>query len=185
MAETRTLLTADDLARLSAAGDGKRYELIRGELVEMAPTSHGHGHTTARFVTRLTAFVESSELGGAILTGEPGFKLQRGPDTVRAPDIAYLSAEKFARTRDMAGFPEIVPDLVVEVVSPGDTASKVQAKAEEWLAAGVPLVLVAYPTTRSVLAFGPGDRLRWYRGDDTLDGEPVLPGFTCRLADIF
>ena len=111
--------------------------------------------------------------------------LERGPDTVREPDIAYISAEKLPLDVDVPGFYEGAPDLVVEIRSPSDSLAAVNDKAQMWLRFGVGLVWVVFPESRTVEvhpASGPPVLL----GEEAnLDGGEVLPGFTCAVKDIF
>jgi Uma2 family endonuclease len=176
-------MTADELLRLP--DNGMRRELINGELREMPPAGGEHGFVGGNALGRLRLFlVEHPEVGGGLFAAETGFRLSRDPDTVRAPDVAYVGPDRLDRARVRA-FPELAPDLVVEVVSPYDTASEIQAKVEEWLRAGTRIVWVLYPATRSGMAYGADGTVRLLHADDTLDGEPVLPGFTCRIGDLF
>lgn len=181
MAETRTRMTADDLFRLPESG--KRYELVAGELVEMAPPGGEHGYVAARVLYHLSAFIAQHNVGGAVFAAETGFQIARDPDVVRAPDVAYVAEPRLSQAR-VPGYPTLAPDLVVEVVSPNDTAEQVHAKVEDWLRAGTQLVWVLYPATRSAVSYRPDGEARVLHEADTLSGEPVLPGFSCRLADV-
>ncbi len=182
MVETRTLMTADELFQLSDSS--KRYELVEGELVEMAPPGGEHGYIAGRILYRLGAFIEERRLGGAVFAAETGFRIAHNPDTVRAPDAAYVSDLRLAQAR-VAGYPDLAPDLVVEVVSPSDTATEIHTRVEGWLLAGTQLVWVFYPASRSVVVYQPDGEARVLHAADTLRGEPLLPGFSCRLADVF
>jgi Uma2 family endonuclease len=182
MSTPKVLLTADDLLRISSAG--KRYELVKGELIEMAPTGGRHGRVAIRIGSRLNTYIEQEDLG-EVFAAETGFLLERTPDRVRAPDVAFVSKNRLPPGDLPVGFVDIVPDLVVEVISPGDTASYVQAKVEDWLSAGVRLVWVFYPDTRSVASYGSLDEVRILTESDRLQGDPVLPGFSCLVTDLF
>jgi Uma2 family endonuclease len=182
MAKTRALMTADQLLRLPDTGP--RYELVAGELIEMAPPGGEHGYVANRAQYRLNLFLDQHGLGGAVFAAETGFRIRRDPDTVRGPDAAYVAQERLAQAR-VAGYPDLAPDLVVEVVSPGDTASEIHTKVMEWLGAGTRLVWVLYPRGRSVVVHRPGGEARVLQADEVLDAEPVLPGFSCRVADLF
>ena len=182
MADARLTTTAEDLLRLS--GSGKRYELIAGELIELAPAGGEHGYVAARALVRLSTFVDQHRVGGAVFAAETGFRLARNPDTVRAPDAAYVSAARLVDARVRA-FPDLAPDLVVEIVSPSDTASDVHEKVGTWLASGVQVAIVLYPVTRSAIVFRPDGEARVLHEDDILTAEPVLPDFSCRVGDFF
>jgi Uma2 family endonuclease len=182
MVETRHL-TADELLRLP--DDGWRYELRQGELIRMPPGNPRHGSRMRRFGARLGAYVDTNDLGD-VLVGDPGFTLQRGPDTVRGPDVAFIRKERIppdGLTED--GFWEGAPDLAVEIVSPGDGARDVREKIDEYLAAGGGLVWVLYPRTRRVTVHRPDRSVTELTAADTLDGEGVVPGFACPVAALF
>ena len=182
MSTQRTIYTAEDLMRISS--EGKRYELVKGELIEMAPTGGRHGRVAGRIGRRLGNFVEQND-AGEVFAAETGFRLAGNPDTVRAPDAAYVSKERLPSEEQLIGFPDLAPDLVVEVVSPSDSAGQVQAKVEEWLRAGVRLVWVVYPDTRSVVVYRALDEVVVLGPEDALEGEPALPGFSCPVSEIF
>ena len=173
-------MTAQELAEL--AGDGARYELVEGVLRTMTPAGGEHGRTGARLLVRLGAFVERERLG-EVFTAETGFVLSRDPDTVRAPDVAFVRTERAPQAR-VPGFPALAPDLVAEVVSPSDRAVEVAGKALAWLDAGVRLVWVVDPQNRTVTVHRP-DGTTVLRGRDQLNGEDVLPGFVLSLAELW
>jgi Uma2 family endonuclease len=176
-------MTADELLRLP--DNGMRHELIDGELHEMPPAGGEHGFVGGSVLGRLHVFLDQHpEVGGALFAAETGFKLRRDPDTVRAPDVAYVCQARLHPAR-VRGYPEMAPDLAVEVVSPNDTASEIQAKVDDWLRAGVQAVWVLYPANRTAMIYGADGTARLLHADDILQGEPVLPGFTCRLDDLF
>ena len=111
--------------------------------------------------------------------------LERDPDTVREPDIAYFSAERMPPGVRVPGYAETPPDLVVEVVSPSDTIREVNDKAFMWLGYGVRLVWLVYPDTRTVDVYRSGRAVTTLAEDDFLDGLDVLPGFTCAVSEVF
>jgi Uma2 family endonuclease len=182
MTTQKKLLTADDL--LAMPDDGKRYELIRGALIEMPPTSHEHGRVAARFGRRIGNFVEEHDLGHDI-AAETGVNIERDPDTMRAPDYGFISYDRMAEPPPSRGFADVIPDLVVEVVSPHDRQPEIDAKTQMWLDAGVRLAMVVYPETQTVYAHHSDGLVVRYGIGDTVVGDPVLPGFACPVADIF
>ena len=183
VADTDTrLLTADDLLRLYS--EGVRGELIRGVLSETMPTGHEHGKIVMNLGILLGNFIKPRKLG-SLTASDSGVWLERGPDTVREPDIAYFPAEKIPLDARIPGYAEVVPDLVVEVVSPGDSRSEVNDKALMWLSYGVRLVWVVHPDGRAVDAHRTGRGVLTLTGNDELDGLDVLPGFTCAVSEIF
>ena len=185
MAETKTdvrLLTADDLLRLYS--EGIRGELIRGELHEKMSTGGEHGETVMILGAALINFARPSRLG-RIAGSDSGVLLERDPDTVREPDLAFFSADTIPVGLRVPGYYEAIPDIVGEVVSPSDTAREIDDKARMWLSYGVPLVWVIYPNTRTVAVYTQDGGVTVLDDEGVLDGGDVLPGFTCNIADIF
>ena len=176
------LITADELLQLYSRG--VRGELIRGELCETMPTGGRHGETVVNIVFFLRSFIFPRRLG-RLAASDSGVLLERDPDTVREPDIAYISAERLPLDVEVTGYYEVVPDLVVEVVSPGDSAREVMDKALMWLSFGARMVWAVNPQSRSVDIYRPDERTVTLTETDTLDGLDILPGFTCPVADIF
>ena len=173
-------MTPEELLRLNLPN--KRTELVRGVLVVREPAGYQHGDVAMRLAAAIFTHVQARGLG-RVFAAETGFTLARKPDTVRAPDVAFIST---ARLPDPPprGFAELAPDLAVEVLSPDDRPGEVLAKVADWLNAGARLVWVVDPVR--VLA-------RVYRADgsesilddaDALRGEDVLPGFEYPLSAI-
>ncbi|MBI4312000.1 MAG: Uma2 family endonuclease [Chloroflexi bacterium] len=181
MTTSQTLVTAEELVQLSA--EGKRYELVKGELRKMAPTGGLHGDVANMLGYLLRGYVLQHR-PGYVFAAETGFRLHRNPDTVLAPDAAFVARERLPDGPPV-GYVELAPDLAAEVVSPSDTAAKVHDKVEDWLEAGVKLVWVVYPERRSVAAYRSLDDVRILREGDTLAGEPALPGFRCPVRELF
>jgi len=162
-----------------------RYELIQGELRRMSPAGHVHGAVAMRIGARLALFVEEHSLGVAY-AAETGFILARNPDTVRAPDAAFLSnatLERLAPTG--AGFFPGVPDLAVEVTSPDDGRRAVLEKVAEWLGAGTQVVVVLDPGQKSAEVHRAGSHVQSRKSGDLLTVPELLPGWTIPLDDIF
>ena len=116
---------------------------------------------------------------------ETGYILAANPDTVRGPDISFLAIAKIPNTGLPAGYIQGAPDLAVEIVSPGDAASEIQNKVQDYLAYGVQLVWIVYPQQHLVIVYYPDGTSRTLRDTDMLMGEPVIPGFACLVGDIF
>ena len=176
------ILTADDLLRLYSKGI--RGELIRGELRETMSVGLEHGEIVVNLAIELGAFIKPRRLG-RIAASDIGVILERNPDTVREPDIAFFSTETLPLGIRVRGYAEVVPDLVVEVASPGDSRREVNAKVQMWLTYGVRLVWAVFPATRTVETHPQHGAPTLLTALDTLDGGDVLPGFTCKLSDIF
>jgi Uma2 family endonuclease len=179
---TKTLLTGDELWKMVA--DGSRYELSRGELVPMTPVGIRHAAVVSKVNRLLGDYVEKHGLGMA--GPEGGFYLRRDPDTLRAPDVAFISTE---RLREVGGIPEkfadFPPDLAVEVLSPEDTSSEVLKKVQEYLVGGVPLVWILDPATKTVTVYRSLDDVHVLIADQDLDGGAVIPGFRVKVANFF
>jgi Uma2 family endonuclease len=182
MRALKKLFTAEELLCLSATG--KRLELVKGKVYEMAPAGGRHGHAANRAAVRLTVHTDSAGLGH-IFTAETGFLIHRNPDTVRAPDVSFVSVSRLALNDIPDGYIGLAPDLVAEVVSPGDTRREVREKVEEWLNVGVRLVWVLYPITRTAAVYRSIEDVRQLAENDFLDGEEVVPGFACRVEELF
>jgi len=175
-----TLMTAEELLHLSISD--KRTELVRGVLVVSEPPGYRHGRVAMELGRRIANHVVEGDLGEAF-AAETGFTLARGPDTVRAPDVAFIRRERLPDP-EPKGFPDLAPDLVVEVLSPGDRAGKVLAKVGDWLSAGAPLVWVVDPERRVARVYRQDGTETLLSASDSLDGEDVLPGFSCALRDV-
>jgi Uma2 family endonuclease len=161
---------------------GKPYELVRGEIVEVTPAGISHGAVTRRIGTLLGEFVDARGLG-EVVGAETGFWL--APDTLRAPDCAYISREKVQSITEPEKYVPFAPDLAVEVVSPGDTASDIRDKVDLYRAAGTRLVWVIYPALRKVDVYLPDGTAREVGAEGTLDGGDVLPGLQIAAKDMF
>lgn len=187
MAVQEKLYTADDLWTLSHLPEnaGRRFELSEGVLIEMAPAGLKHGNWAGMLGRVIGNHVEVNGLG-IVTAAETGFILhtdENGKDTVRAPDVGFISKERLpAELPD--GFAPFAPDLAVEVVSPGDSASEIEQKVLEYLRHGTRAVWVFYPTTRTVFVHSLTSVQR-LGVDDTLDGGDVLPGFTLKISEVF
>ena len=177
---TQTLLTADDL--LAMPDDGMRRELIEGELIEMPPASDDHGFVGDEFSWQVGSFIRQRNLGRGRMA-ETGFQL--APNTVLAPDYAFISYERMSSRPQSRGYAQVVPDLVVEVFSPNDRHPPMARKVRLWLDAGVRLVLVIYPAAQEIHTHHDDGTVQVFGVGDTLTLDPVLPGFACPVADIF
>jgi len=173
--------TAEDLERLSH--EGHHYELIKGELHEMAPPGGTHGSTSSRIAYYVSALVYGQDLGD-VFAAETGFRVAANPDTVLAPDFAFVAKERLPNPIP-AGYVPVVPDLVVETRSPNDTKREVADKVARWLELGVRLVWELNPKERILTVHRSGVPARELGGTDTLSGEDVLPGLAVPVERIF
>jgi Uma2 family endonuclease len=174
-------VTAEELAAMPDKGE--RLELVEGELRMVSPAGNLHGRVAMRLAWRLAQHVEQHQLG-AVYAAETGFLLNRDPDTVRAPDVAFVRQELIDQTEEIKGYLPLAPDLVAEVVSPGDTYTQVEEKALAWLDAGTRLVLVVDPGTRTVRIYRSKDDIRLLREPDELEANDVVKGWKLPVADM-
>jgi Uma2 family endonuclease len=175
-------ITADDLSRMPE--DGFRHALVKGELITMAPAGFHHGMLAGQIFLSLGEFVRRQGLG-VVLAAETGFKIASNPDTVRAPDVAFVCKERFEQIGPTEKFWPGAPDLAVEVVSPGDSYSEVQGKVFDWLEAGTRLVIVADPRKQAITVYRSMKDIEVLTARDTLDGGEVVPGWRMPVGDIF
>jgi Uma2 family endonuclease len=173
-------MTADELWHASISD--KRVELVRGVLQVREPPGYRHGRVTASLAAKLVSHAEAHQLGG-VLAGDAGFKLASDPDTVRGPDVAFVRREREPDFAERA-FPPLAPDLVVEVLSPGDRPGEVLAKVGDWLSGGARLIWVVDPERRLARVYRADGSQAIIAHDGVLEGEDVLPGFSCPLSAI-
>lgn len=174
------LITADELPWVQPAE--KRTELVRGRMIVREPAGFQHGSVAMAIAARLHDFVRRNALG-RVLAAETGFRLFTNPDTVRAPDVAFVRRERIPDPMPR-GFAAFAPDLVVEVRSPADRPGEVADKVADWLRAGTRLVWVIDPDQRDAHVHRPDGTISHVTSEGALDGEDVLPGFSCPLADV-
>ena len=177
--QTTKLMTADELLTMPR-GYGRLHELVKGELITMSPAGSGHGVVCSRLFLSLANYVAAHRLG-QVLPADTGFVLARNPDTVRAPDVAFVATQRMVKTEKY--FPG-APDVAAEVLSPNDRSSEVEAKVSEYLAAGTHMVIVIDPgnQTAKVTTANGTTRLTL---NDTLDGADVVPGWNLPLRELF
>jgi Uma2 family endonuclease len=174
------LMTADELLHLNLPD--KRTELVKGVLVVREPAGGRHGRVAMELARHLGNHVHVSKLG-QVYAAETGFTLFRNPDTVRAPDVAFVRRERVPDPEPI-GFPTFAPDLAVEVLSPGDRPGEVLAKVADWLSAGTALVWVVDPERRLARVYRQDGTETLVKDDGMLEGEGVVPGFACGLGDV-
>lgn len=174
------LLTIEEFERLP--DDGWRLELVRGQVVREPPTGFEHGDVAFRMGSILLRFVDEHALGKVVGT-EAGFILFDEPPTVRAPDIAFVREERLGF--DPKRFAPMAPDLAVEILSPSNTVSEIQDKVLDYLDAGARLVWVTEPGSRTVTVYQSRNAIQLLTADDEIDGGNVLPGFRCKVSELF
>ena len=159
-----------------------RYELINGELKAMAPTGEQHGRSVNGISTELSHFIKKHKLGGCF-GAETGFVVQTNPDSLLAPDWAYVKTNRLP-FESSPKFSQIVPDAVLEVRSPSDRTRNVQAKMEQWVEAGVGIAWEYDPSTKTMTVYRPGTQTVEIGLDGIVSGEDVIPGFEMSLQEM-
>jgi len=174
------LMTADELLQVYIPD--KQVELVKGVLVVRELPGLRHARVAMDLALRLGAHVREAGLGRVY--AEAGFKLASDPDTVRGPDVAFISRGRIPDP-EPTGFAGFAPDLVVEVISPGDRPGEVLAKVADWLSAGTRLVWVLDPARRVARVYRADGTEQILTAEESLDGGDVVPGFSCPVGEIF
>lgn len=177
-----TVVTADELLRMPRGQ--VRRELVRGELREMTPAGYDHGRVAMRFGHRLAGHVEANGLGD-VCAAETGFRLESDPDTVLAPDVAFVRRERAEMFGEGSSFFRGAPDLAVEVVSPGDSFAEVEEKVFDWLDAGCRMVVVVNPRKWTATVYRSRSDITVLTEADELDGGDVVPGWRLPVRELF
>jgi Uma2 family endonuclease len=183
MVVAQRLLTAEEYMALPDPGH-TRYELVKGELVDVSFATAAHSWITGTIYQLIFAFVRQHGLGYVFSDGT-GYITTRNPDSVRGPDVSFVAHGRLPGGGIPDGPWPFAPDLAVEVLSPGDRAGKVREKVEEYLAGGSRLVWVLRPRRRSVTVHAADGTTREFGADDELEGGEVLPGFRVHVAELF
>jgi Uma2 family endonuclease len=181
MSTAHRLTTADEL--LGIPDDGYRYDLVRGELRKMSAAGFRHGAISLRFGALLMAFVESEE-AGIVVGAETGFVLSENPDTVLAPDVAFVHRSRIPSEGLPDRFFPGPPDLAVEVVSPGDRPKAIAEKVAEYHEGGTRIVVIVDPKSRSVTVHRTTGPER-FESASVVHLEDLLPGFGVPVDRLF
>lgn len=180
MATAGMITTADQLLRASGLG---RCELVAGDLRMMSPAGFRHGVVTARIAAAMASHVEARGLG-TVLAAETGFVIAQDPDTVRAPDVAFVRAERLTAGMP-TGFFVGPPDLAVEVLSPNDRPGDTAARIDDWMRAGTQQVWVVDPESRTLVVHRQANELNAFAEHQSVSGDDVIPGFVLPLGRLF
>lgn len=175
-------MTADELLRLPRGRF--RYELVNGELRSMSPSGFPHGRIAALLTAALVQFVSDRELG-VVCAAETGFRLSMNPDTVLAPDLAFISKQRLNQVGESKGYWPGAPDLAVEVLSPGDSTTAVTEKISQWFRFGTKQVWIVNPKQRTATVFRSIENTETFSESDYLEAQDLLPGFRILLKNIF
>lgn len=163
---------------------GQRFELIAGELRVMSPAGWQQGAIAGNFHSILGSFIRQKNLG-KVFGAETGFQLQADPDTVRAPDFAFIANKRIPKKLPKTSYWPGAPDLAVEILSPSDRTGEVDEKINEWLSAGAQTVWAVDPKLQIVIIHQAGKPAQIRSVDEVLEGDPVVPGFSCPVGEIF
>lgn len=177
---TTRLITGEELAHRP---DLNPCELVEGKVIPMSPTNWKHGYYVSELTGHLLRFVKKHKLG-SVLTGEVGIYVRRAPDTIRAADVAFISHKRLAQVQSES-YLDVAPEVVVEVISPGNSWQEMRQKMEEYFGIGVEWVWIVEPEPEQVLVYHTPTDLKAVPKDDVLRGEGVLDGFALPLADLF
>lgn len=175
-------MTVDEFL-IASVPDGKA-ELVRGELRVTPPPGAPHGTVATNLVVMLAVHVKAHGLG-RVFGDSFGYILTQLPHTVRVPDLSFVQADRLPPEGIGPGLLRFAPDLAVEVLSPNESASELEEKLADYTAAGTRLIWVVDPARRTVMILGHANPVRWLQEADVLDGERVVPGFSCKVAEIF
>jgi Uma2 family endonuclease len=180
---TVKLMTAEEFLHMDPPADGSKVELIRGELVTVCRPGFEHGLLQLRVGMVLDHHGRTTKHGRAVV--ETGVVTERGPDTVRGPDVSYWSAERLPLDQRPKGYPDKAPDLCVEVLSPSNRPGQIRDKMREYFERDVRMVWVVDPEDRTITIYRSLDEGRVLHENATLTVEDVLPGFSCKVAELF
>lgn len=167
------LYTAEEYSALGA--DHKYSELVRGVIEVRDSPSWPHEYTVMKIGHAISTYLEANPLGA--VGGSVNVETERNPDTVRLPDVAFITYERME--------PEMAPDLVVEVLSPSNTLREMERKMAEYFANGTRLMWVADPTNWTVAVYSPNAKPYIVGRGEILDGGDVLPGFRVEVKALF
>jgi Uma2 family endonuclease len=179
---TLAKLTAGDFARIAPVLGP--CELIRGEIVPMSPRGFRHSRVTLNACVLLERYA-AQHAAGRVVTGEAGVIVGRDPDTVRGADVAFISYERLPGGASVEGFLDRPPELIVEVLADDVSWQKLEERIAEYHACGVDVVWVLDPRTLALRRYPRGEAPSVLHDNDEVTGEPVLPGFRCRVAEFF
>ena len=171
--------TVEDL--LNMPYDGLKRELVDGEIV-LSPAGWKHSQITIKISHILATFLEEHPVGKI---GGPDLGVWMSNRNLRCPDVTYVRNEKLPKEEDQHKFAEFVPDIAVEVLSPSDRPKFVERKIREFLENGVPIVWLVDPAQKTVTEYRSFSEIKQYSGDDVIQAEPVLPGFSCAISRFF
>lgn len=170
--------------QFAALTDRKNFELVEGRLVARRMGNKA-SWVAFRLAMRLHDFVKQHKLGW-VFCGDTGFRLDPGrPNTVRKPDVSFVRMGRLPGEEPSDAYDQLAPDLAIESVSPNDTVRELEEKLEEYIDSGVRLIWVIHPELQSIKVYRPDGSITQLKSSEELSGEEVVPGFACKIADLF
>jgi len=182
-ATIQKLITAEEFLEMPDPEDGTRQELVKGVIEKMSRPNFKHGECQSATSYVLRYYAKTNRAGRVVT--ETGIQTEKDPDTVRGPDVSFWSVERLPLDQEVIGYPPIAPDLCVEVLSPSNRRKQIRQKIKEYLFNGTKAVWVIDPENRTVTIYRTPLEGRTLEEDAILDGDDVLPGFTCKVSELF
>lgn len=176
-------MTVDEFYELPEPEDGSKLELVKGEIIVMPNPGVEHGEIQVNIASLIWTFLRKNKIGRVVT--ESGVVTERDDDSVRGPDVSYYSKERLPLLRQVVKYNDLPPDLCVEVVSPSNTKKELRTKIQEYFTVGVRMVWILEPEDRSVTVLTSPSEGRTLYDDSELGGGEVLPGFTCKVSELF
>ena len=180
---TERLITAEEFSRMPDPSDGSQQELVRGVIISMPPPSFARGECCARIARVLGNHVYPRRLG-RVVSNDAGVVTESEPDSVRGPDVVFYSTARLP-TPPTGLYPKVVPDLVVEVLSPSNRPGAMREKVREYLASGAHTVWLVSPGDCTVNVYRTPDRGEFIHSGANLTAKDLLPGLSVPVADLF
>lgn len=176
-------MTEDEFMRVPKDGPGNptaaKYELVDGRLKEV-PTQFSHDKIGLNIIFLIGPYMKGR---GAGTMGQAGFRMTGG--NIRVPDVSFTRKERLPDGRAPNSFGDMAPDLCVEIISPSEERADMARKVGECFASGAKFVWHVLPERQQVTVFTSPTETRTYEADDVLDAGDVLPGFSCRVSELF
>lgn len=159
-------------------------EIVDGVWVPVTRSTWRHGEIVLAVGVLLKLYARQNP-GWSVSAADPGVRLSRNPDKLRGPDVGMVRADRAPTGKGVNGWLDGAPDLAIEVVGDSQTISEITKKALEYIGSGAQMVWLVDPEPRRVVLFTPPNQVKILGTDDVIDGGTLLPGFSCRVAELF